>query len=260
MGISDDIKPRKVYSYSNKAKVESNHNTVFELKKNQEKKPKEKPEKELVTAPSPSDTYQYKDFLEDDFFSTKEKVVPQKKTKKHKITKIVRVTLWIFTIIAILIVFYKNIDRIETLLLGPEKTATNDTNTDESYTSEPSSDADTSTENTPDSTKTVTTNTSTGVDSAVTSKSNIKIEILNGNGISGSADKVRDSLVNNGFTIARVANAKKFTYASTYIYYKTGAEASMEMVKAALSDRSCIAQKSDPITTGYDIVIVVGKK
>ena len=260
MGISDDIKPRKVYSYSKKPKVESDHKATFELKKNQEKENKNNSEPEPIIAPTAAEPYQYKDFLEDDFFSNKEVATKKSKTKKHKIGKFVRITLWILTIVVVLFVFYKNLDKIETLLLGPEKEATTTSNSNEIYTSESTTpDTTASSQNTASSTSTAA-NSSTTAETATTVKSDIKIEVLNGNGISGSADKVKATLVESGFTVSKVANAKKFTYTSTYIYYKTGAEASMELVKAALSDRTCVTQKSDPITTGYDIVVVLGKK
>jgi hypothetical protein len=60
--------------------------------------------------------------------------------------------------------------------------------------------------------------------------------------------------------VKNAANAKKFTYISTYVYYKSGKEAEANLVKDALPDREILLEQSDSLTTGYDIVIVVGKK
>lgn len=90
-------------------------------------------------------------------------------------------------------------------------------------------------------------------------QSKITIQLLNGNGISGSANQVKTQLVAAGFTIDSVTNARKFTYQSSIIYYKTGKSAEAELVKSALSDRQCELSNSDSIVGNYDIVVVIGK-
>ena len=265
MGISDDIKPRKVYNYSHNVSKAPVKKVSFELEKKHNVTQTEtvkKDDNELDKFMSVSDElYPNKDALENDFFNGAETKPDHKTTKKNNIRKFVRATLWIFVIILIILALYKNIDKLETLILGENRNTTETTPSDEIYTNE----TDTSGSSATGSVATAETVTNPTTDTTastapVLAKKDIKIEILNGNGIAGSADKVRDLLINDGFLISKVANAKKFTYTSTYIYYRSGAEASMELVKAALSTRTCITQKSDPITTGYDIVIVVGKK
>lgn len=269
MGISDDIKPRKVYNYSHNVSKEPVKKVSFEL----EKKPKSVPEKpvheideKLDQFMSTSDEmYPNKDTLENDFFDGSEAKPQPNDHKKSRSRAFVKISSWILVIIVIVIVLYKNLDQLEILILGEQENTSEPSASEEIYTSEASGTTDTSatsgTTTTTDTLAVPANDTSSASDMPTTiAKKDIKIEILNGNGISGSADKVRDLLIADGFLISKVANAKKFTYTSTYIYYKTGAEASMELVKAALSSRTCVAQKSDPITTGYDIVIVVGKK
>jgi hypothetical protein len=90
-------------------------------------------------------------------------------------------------------------------------------------------------------------------------KKSIKMNVLNGNGISNSAVAVKNILVKAGFTVSSVANAKKFTYPTTIVYYKTGKEAEANLVKDALSTRSVTTELYDSIGT-YDLQVVVGKK
>lgn len=110
--------------------------------------------------------------------------------------------------------------------------------------------------NTPTDTPTQNTSATTTAD---IDKSKITIQILNGNGISGSANNVKTQLVNAGFTVDSVKNAYKFTYQSSIIYYKTGKNAEADLVKSALSDHQCELINDDSIAKNYDIVVVVGK-
>ncbi|MEI7792353.1 MAG: LytR C-terminal domain-containing protein [Candidatus Berkelbacteria bacterium] len=90
-------------------------------------------------------------------------------------------------------------------------------------------------------------------------KKAIKMNVLNGNGISNSAVLVKNILVKAGFTVSSVTNAKKFTYPTTIVYYKTGKEAEAELVKDALSTRSVTTELYDGIGS-LDVQVVVGKK
>lgn len=90
-------------------------------------------------------------------------------------------------------------------------------------------------------------------------KSQITIEVLNGNGISGSASSVRDTLVAAGFNVDRVANAYSFSYQTSQIYYKTGKNAEADLVKSTLSSRQCDLLNDDSVVGNYDIVVVVGQ-
>ena len=101
--------------------------------------------------------------------------------------------------------------------------------------------------------------TATPIADTTINKKLIKMSVLNGNGITNSAVVVKNALVKAGFTVSAVANAKKFTYATTVIYYKTGKEAEAELVKAALPTRSVTTEPYDSIGS-YDLQVVVGKK
>lgn len=268
MGISDDIKPRKVYNYSQKKNPSSSEKDSFEVKIS-----KSLPEKQDNTYTSTQQevddylsgnesVYENKNELENDFFENEAPVNKhEKKNKKKRFKFPTKLVTWIIVLFLLGLAVYKNLDKIVDLIIG-QTTSTELASKDESYVSTDSKEqagtaADTTTTGTGNTTTPATTPT---VSTTTQSKSSIKIEVLNGNGVSGSADKVRDQLVSAGFTVSKVANAKKFTYASTYIYYKTGATSSMELVKAALSTRTCIAELSDSLSAGYDVVVVVGKK
>jgi hypothetical protein len=90
-------------------------------------------------------------------------------------------------------------------------------------------------------------------------KSTISIQVLNGNGISRSAAGVKTTLESAGFTVSSVINAKKFTYASSIIYYKTGQDEEAALVKSSLPNLVIELENSDTLTSSYDIVVLVGK-
>ncbi len=94
----------------------------------------------------------------------------------------------------------------------------------------------------------------------VIDKSTIKIKILNGNGVSGSAASVRNQLTGSGFSVAAITNAKTFSYQTTIIYYHTGKEAEATLVKDAVTGKETALELSDTVTTQHDVVVVVGKK
>lgn len=91
-------------------------------------------------------------------------------------------------------------------------------------------------------------------------KSIIKIKVLNGNGITGSAAILQKVLTDNGFTIDSVSNASRFTYATTIIYYNTGKLAEAELAKATLTNYSVTTTENAQVAGIYDLVIVVGKQ
>ena len=85
------------------------------------------------------------------------------------------------------------------------------------------------------------------------------MQVLNGNGISGSASSVRDQLVAAGFVVDKVANASRFTYTKTTIYFKTGKDAEAELVKSALTGHDVESFNNDAVVGDYDVIVVVGK-
>jgi len=96
---------------------------------------------------------------------------------------------------------------------------------------------------------------------ATTVKSTLKINLLNGSGVSGAAATAKATLLAAGYTIAHTGNARTFSYTSSMIYYHTGKDAQAALVKVALPALSTTLQLNDTVTgTTYDLVVVVGKK
>lgn len=249
MGISDDIKPRRIYRYENKKDNLVSSNSVNSDKKIEHTLSNLKNEQ---ADDRYSDDTEHKIQIEDDFFNNKTET-PKKQTKHHRFP--FKLISWLLVIIIVALSIYNNLDRIKNILK------------DSAYYSPPAEEDDTylnsdTTGSTSPSTQSenVTTTPVAETVSPTIDKTAIKIEVLNGNGTVGSADKVATTLRTNGFTVSKVANARKFTYLKTYIYYRTGAESYMELVKTFLTDRVCLSEKSDSITSGYDLVIVVGKQ
>jgi len=86
----------------------------------------------------------------------------------------------------------------------------------------------------------------------------ITVQVLNGNGIKGSAQTVADLLNTSGFKVGKATNANSFSYAQTIIYYKTGKTEELELVKKTLA-KSVLEELNNTLTGNNDILIVVGK-
>lgn len=86
------------------------------------------------------------------------------------------------------------------------------------------------------------------------------IRIVNGNGVSGEAAKVKDLLEGKGYSIASVANASR-TYGESIVYHKTGQE---DLAKALKNDISSLysakTELSDSTVGSYDAIIALGAK
>lgn len=85
------------------------------------------------------------------------------------------------------------------------------------------------------------------------------IRIVNGNGKSGEASRIKASLEAKGYAIASTGNASK-SYDKTTILYKAGEQALAEALKSAIAaDYAATVQLSDQATLGsYDAVIALG--
>lgn len=240
MGISDDIKPKKIYRYREDKPVVNPEESSGDLE---------------IKVESTT-----KSVLEDEFFNENN----IKKTEKNKKTKtkgyIPKFIYWLLVLAIIFVLIWKNKNRIDQLIESSPyvEQPVLDTNEDEIYqnTSETMDDS-------------VQTETSQDVSSSTPAESSAakpqidratKIEVLNGNGIKGAADVVSDLLVTFGYKVEKVANAKSFSYANTLIYYATGKESQATLIESALDDYECEKILSDSLVGNYDILVVVGKK
>lgn len=90
-------------------------------------------------------------------------------------------------------------------------------------------------------------------------KSAIKIKLLNGSGKSGLAQQVKTQLESKGFSIVTTGTAKNL-YSTTTIYYTTNNQAQAQLLKDNLDNKNCKIQENNQLTSGYDLLIVLGTK
>ena len=252
MGIGGDIKPKKVYRYK------SSHHDPF----GQDNEPKKSRYEEAEK--SDHDPGKIEE-IEDDFFHDYNKDKPKKPHKEEGSDGFLFQKLnaknitWLLVIALAVIVVYQNFDSIKGLVMKTDSSSKNSNSSDEYYES--------TTNN--KNTNTVATNANTNINSNLNTntsaattinKSGVTLQVLNGNGVAGSADKVSVTLTAAGFAPAKSGNARKFTYPESIIYYKTGEEASANLVKAALPTLTTTLTNSDSIVGTYDVIVVVGKK
>jgi len=90
---------------------------------------------------------------------------------------------------------------------------------------------------------------------------NEQIRIVNGNGISGEAAKIKKLLEDKGFSIASTGNASK-SYSQSVIYYKNGQEALANALKQEIEGNytATIEEAQSSIVGQYDAVIALGSK
>jgi hypothetical protein len=92
------------------------------------------------------------------------------------------------------------------------------------------------------------------------SKGSFSIRILNGNGRTGDAAKTRQELLDKGFKIGSIGNAR-YRYSQTQIYHLAGKEAEAALTAESLGREAEIHQADGSlIGSGYDILIVLGLK
>lgn len=89
-------------------------------------------------------------------------------------------------------------------------------------------------------------------------KSEIKIRVLNGSKVSGTAARVKNILTQAGFNIDSTGDAKNI-YNNTVIYYNTDQEKAAIMIQLALNNQGATIQKNSSLTGDYDILVVAGK-
>lgn len=263
MGIGNDIKPKKVYRYK-----PEHHYDPFSLHNHHEDKKKEEPEEShSKSSHNEADGHNDAEKVEDDFFHDYNKTTKKKVKKERSSGGFLFQNLnaknitWLLIIALIVIVIYQNFDSIKGIFIKNNTTSKN-SNSDEYYegvnANQNSNSGDVNSNLNANVNANL--NTNTAAASPTVDKSSITLKVLNGNGIAGSADKVAAILKTAGFLPAKSANASKFTYLQTLIYYKTGQEEAANLVKAALPALTTTLQNSDSIVGTYDVIVVTGKK
>lgn len=243
MGISHDIRPKKVYRYGEKPA----HSIDIE------EDPKE-------SSSSISTDHEHEQLEDDFFYNEKQKKEKHLRTDFEKKSSVPKWLAMIFVLALFGMLAYQNYDLVLKYvgLLPKDKAET--TEKTETYTSTSSTSTTETPSATTGTTTTVPATTTPAVVTPTIDKSAITLSVLNGNGIKGSAESVSQTLKTAGFNPSKVANAKTFSYTSTYIYYQTGKEAEAGLVATALAGRTIVQQLSDAIAGNYNVLVVVGTK
>ncbi len=263
MGISDDITPkrsyRRVQSHSSYTPKEDDvaEATDFVKIKREENPPKLEASKIFSDA-------------SDDFFANdrrKEKIEDNNKDKDKKTAKKNNhLSSWIIAVFLVCLSVFlaiNNFQKIKRLfkldnIINTTSITEQTTEKLDTYVSEikPQDYTDsTSVETNTSDTATDTTKTVTAFD-----KTSLKIQVLNGNGVTNSASLIKKTLETAGFKVYSTGNASNFAYVKTFVYYKTGKEEGANLIKDTLKDKVVTVEKSDTKAKTYDIVVVVGKQ
>ncbi len=89
-----------------------------------------------------------------------------------------------------------------------------------------------------------------------TIKDRPKVVIVNGNGRTGMAARMRNNLQREGWKIGAVKNADQFNYATTSVVYMTGYEAEAKKLAAALPVKTVLVEQDNLIS---DVILRIGR-
>ncbi len=90
-------------------------------------------------------------------------------------------------------------------------------------------------------------------------KSSTSVDVLNGNGVKGSAKKIANDLKTNGFKIQKVSDAGRFDHAQTIIQFRPGKKEIAEQIAEEIQPEYSAILKEDTRIPA-DIAVVLGKK
>lgn len=94
-------------------------------------------------------------------------------------------------------------------------------------------------------------------------RSEAKLRVLNGSGVTGKASSTKDFLENLGWKVASVGNADSDTYTSTEVRFKSKSKTTYEAILLKdLSSKFSTSASSDDLeaTDSADIEVIVGSK
>lgn len=86
----------------------------------------------------------------------------------------------------------------------------------------------------------------------------VRLEVSNGNGVSGAAGKVSKFLRGQGYATARLTNQRPFKAKSTQIQYRSGYEAQAQLLQSKLLDAPELVERND-MRTNVSVRVVLGK-
>lgn len=104
--------------------------------------------------------------------------------------------------------------------------------------------------------------TSTPTPSINLKRSDLKIKVLNGSGVPGSAGKLASFLKDLGYQTPTTGNADSYDYSSTVIKIKESKKDYLPMLKEDLSEKYNFPEETESLDEedDYDVVIIVGKE
>jgi hypothetical protein len=92
-------------------------------------------------------------------------------------------------------------------------------------------------------------------------KAQVKIQLLNGNGVKGDAARVKNLLTQAGWNVVAYGNANSFNYQNTLIYYKIEQEEAAKALADVLKNagrHTALHQSTNLVK--YDIQVILGKQ
>lgn len=90
----------------------------------------------------------------------------------------------------------------------------------------------------------------------------LKIQVLNGGGVTGAASKMKKTLEDKGYTVSGTGNTDEYTYETTEIHTKPEAAGAIDLISADLKDSYTVGTTAAdlPESSSYDVQVIVGKK
>lgn len=86
----------------------------------------------------------------------------------------------------------------------------------------------------------------------------LRVEVANGNGVTGAAGKVGQFLLSQGYPTARLTNQKPFQVRMTQIQYREGYQAEAQVLQASLPDAHELVKRND-MRADISVRLVLGK-
>jgi Flp pilus assembly protein TadD len=86
----------------------------------------------------------------------------------------------------------------------------------------------------------------------------VRLEVANGNGVTGAAGKVSKFLRGQGYATARLTNQKPFKTKTTQIHYRSGYEAQAQLLQSKLLDAPELVERND-MRANVSVRVVLGK-
>ncbi len=86
----------------------------------------------------------------------------------------------------------------------------------------------------------------------------LRLEVANGNGVTGLARKVRQFLSNQGYVTSHITNQKPFQVRMTQIQYREGYQSEAQLLQASMPEMAELVQRNN-MRTDVGIRVLLGK-